>query len=134
MSKLPDNIPPANQPDWDNASFDYFQWFKIHHLPTLEKYHTLLEQQYEGLPVGKGYDQMQLSNMLGYLDELIRLQDWLPDTEGGIETMDKVIRDRNQLEELYLNKATNDQSYWLAQEVKLKVFELYNYMSALCED
>lgn len=128
------NIPDFDKPNWGDESFNYFEWFKFHHLKTLEEYYTLINQQYKKLPLGKGYQQEDIKLLLNYLDQLIKLYDWLPDTGGGTDSMDKVIEYRKEFEELYLNKAVDDASYWLAQEINHKVFTMYNYMSAICED
>lgn len=127
-------MPPADQPKWGEESFDYFGWFKFHHLKTLEKYHKLIRKQHEGIPPGTGYPPGEVKLLLGYLDELIKLYDWLPDTAGGTESMDTVIKYRNKFEESYLNQDIDEGSYWLAQEVDLEVSTMYNYMEAICED
>ena len=107
-------IPAFDQPNWGDQSFDYFGWFKFHHLNTLKKYYTLIEEQYEKLPLGKGYDKEDIELLLNYLDELIKLYDWLPNTGGGTDSMDKVIEYRKKFEELYMNKNADVSSYWLA--------------------
>ncbi|EZH73502.1 hypothetical protein ATO12_16325 [Aquimarina atlantica] len=127
-------IPDFDKPNWGDKSFDYFKWFKFHHLKTLEKYHNLINKQYKKLPLGKGYKSEDIKLLLNYLDELIKLYDWLPDTSGGKDSMDKLIEYRNEFEELYLNHSVDDASYWLAQEINLKVFTIYNYMNAICEE
>ena len=127
-------IPPFDKPNYKDKSFDYYEWFKHHHLSTLEKYHLLIEKQYNNHPLGKGYQKKDITLFLNYLDELNKLYNWLPNTNGGTHTMDEVIEYRKKFEELYLNKDVNDSSFWLVQEIKLKVFTIYNYMEAMCED
>lgn len=124
----------AENPNWDGAGFDYYKWFKAFHLDTLEKYQNLIDEQYNSLPLGKAYNQDNIKLLLDYLDQLLKLYKWLPKGEGGKETMDALKKDRNQLEQLYLNRETNDNSFWLAQEIKMKVFSITNNMDALCED
>lgn len=128
------SIPPFDQPEWEDDAFDYFRWFKFHHLKTLKKYYVLIEKQYEKLPLGKGYGQEDIELLLSYIDELIKLYNWLPQTEGGTVAMDKLIQYRKEFEELYLNKDVDDNSFWLAQEINHIVFTINNYMEAICED
>jgi len=134
MNHSKKEIPPADQPNWEDESFDYFAWFKFHHLNTLKKYHTLIESQYKKHPVGKGYGQEEITLLLTYLDEVIKLHDWLPDTGGGKDSMDKIIKYRNELEERYLNEPADDASFWVVQEVKVTLAAICNYMEAICEE
>ncbi|WP_298954577.1 hypothetical protein [uncultured Nonlabens sp.] len=127
------NIPAFDQPKWGDESFDYFGWFKFHHLNTLKKHHTLIKEHYKTLPSGKGYHKEDIELLLNSLDELIKLYDWLPNTAGGTDAMDKVIKYRKEFEELYMNKNADDSSYWLAQEIIFKVSTIYNYMDSICE-
>ncbi len=131
MKDTPNNIPPADQPSWGGP----FNWeqFKFHHFGTLKKYHKLLEKQFKKIPLGIGYKQKDVKILLSYLDELISLYDWLPNTGGGRDTMKKIIKSREEFEKAYLNKDQDDMSYWRAQEISSDVFIIYNYMSAMCE-
>lgn len=132
MKNQPKNIPPADQPDW-GAPFNW-EWFKFHHLETLEKIYKNIDEHFKGLPLGKGYEQKDITLLLYQLDELAKLINWLPDSGGGQGNMEKIIESRNKFEANYLSQDVNDMSYWDAQEIVLKVFTTYNYMSGMCED
>lgn len=125
------DIPAFDKPNWGNESFDYFEWFKFHHLKTLKKYNLLVKEQYDRLRLGESYNAGEVQLLLGYLDELIKLYDYLPQTTGGTHKMDKLIADRKKLEGIYRN---NEDCYHLVQEIKLKVFTICNYMQAICDD
>lgn len=132
MAKIPQNNPPADQPNY-GGPFN-FKWFKFHHLRTLENHYNALENQYKRLPLGEGYSQEEIKIMLVHLDELIKLFDYLPDTRGGQGTMNEVIKSRDSFKSNYLNKDLNKMSFLDVQDIIFNVFTIYNYMNALCED
>jgi hypothetical protein len=132
MKKTPNNIPPADQPDWD-GSYNW-EWFKFHHFSTLKEHYLAIKEQNNRLSLSKAYPQNEIEIFLRHLDKLIDIIDWLPNSKGGQGIMKEVRTRRISYEKAYLNVEDNDISYWKAQEIISKVFEIYNYMGIMCED
>ncbi|WP_103072681.1 hypothetical protein [Aquimarina sediminis] len=132
MKKTPNNIPSADQPHW-GSSYNW-EWFRFHHFNTLKEEYEAIEKQQQSISTGKAYPQNEIKRFLKHLNTLIDMINWLPDTRGGQEIMKEVRTRRMSYEKTYLNVEDNDMSYWEAQEIVMKVFEVYNYMDAMCEE
>lgn len=118
----------------NEEELDYFSWFKTYHLSTLQIYTKLIRAQIKTVEVELGYSQFEVNLLLNYLEEIIKLKNSFPDTQGGSGNLMKLVNFKTEIETKYLNKNTDPSSYRLAQNIKITVSVLCNYMEAICED
>ncbi|MCF7222936.1 hypothetical protein [Marilutibacter chinensis] len=124
--------PPSDQPEW-GAPYDW-EWFKVHHLAALERHAQALQDVYGAHPQGEPFEAGHLHALLAPLDALATLRDWLPDSEGGAGTMDKLLSARRLLHDTLNGQAELPVSYWRVQEICFNAMSLVDYMQAMCED
>lgn len=126
------NLPPADAPEWGGPY--NWEWFKFHHWHKLEKGYVEYKAFYNSLENGKALSQESIKTILNNVDPIIELISWLPAVDGGQGTIKELITARNKYKESFLDKEDNHMSYWEAQEIYMKIFSVYNYMSSFCED
>ncbi len=130
--EINNNLPPADQPDWDGPY--NWEWFKYHHLGTLNTHADAIKTQYEQLPTGETYPPSEVAKLLYHLNELIKLHNWLPSSAGGQGAMNGIIKKRDALQQAVLQNDQAGLSWWAAQEIYINVFDVQNYMNDMCED
>ncbi len=130
--EINNNLPPADQPDWDGPY--NWEWFKYHHLDTLNTHADAIKAQFEQLPKGQAYPPDEIAKLLAHLDELIKLHNWLPSSSGGQGGMNEVIKKRNALAQALQQNDGEGMSWWVVQEIDITVFDVQNYMNDMCED
>ena len=126
------NLPPDNSQNLQEHN--YFAWFNKYHLKNLEKSYEAIDEEYDKHPLGEGFSQDTIKELLLLLDNFILFSSYFPNGSTENEIMIKIIGSRKKFESDYLNKEANEMSYWDVQQLKSDSFEILNYMNAMCED
>lgn len=129
---MQNDLLPADRPDWGGPY--NFGWFKYHHFETLNTHANAIQEQQDRLPSGVVYPPAEIKIVLHHLDELIKLANRLPATSDGQYCLEAIVKKRNAFEIAVQQNDHTGMSYWVVQEIVMKVFELQNYMSAMCEE
>ncbi len=118
---------------YTSTKFD-FQWFKENHLKELNDIHNDLKECYESSPLGKPFTREKIKQFLEIFERLTPYDEYLPNSGGGLPVLKKAKVQADEFKNRFLDKPDDSASYWLAQEIKMKVFTIHNYMETMCLD
>lgn len=112
-----------------SLEFNYFDWFKKNHLDNLKTISTELSNTWNHLYKTEDRSIDSLNKVIALLDACIKLENYLPETRGGKQAIQKL----KSYREVFSKKEFDDTVFWSIQEAKSHVFSIYNYMDALCD-
>ncbi len=118
---------------YTSRKFD-FQWFKENHLKELNNIHSDLKKCYKSSPLGKPFTQEKIKQFLEIFERLDPYSKYLPNSGGGLPVLKKAKVQADDFKNRFLDKPDDPASYWLAQEIKMKVSNIFNYMETMCLD